>query len=144
YGRRPRRRRRATGPASAAAIAARQRPSAGHRPLRAHPARGRRGRRPRRAPALRQPRRRRRIAEPGGAAARGLPLPQRVAPHLSTPPAPAGNRFGGMRDDRGRARTGEPTDRERAGIRLEILVVLGVTFGLSGLNAALSLVESAL
>ncbi|NEW29892.1 CPBP family intramembrane glutamic endopeptidase [Nocardia cyriacigeorgica] len=49
-----------------------------------------------------------------------------------------------MRDDLGRAETGEPTDRERAGIRLEILVVLGVTFGLSGLNAALSLVESAL
>ncbi|MGK8468359.1 CPBP family intramembrane glutamic endopeptidase [Nocardia cyriacigeorgica] len=40
--------------------------------------------------------------------------------------------------------TGEPTDRERIGIRLEILVVLGVTFGLSGLNATLSLVESAL
>ncbi|WP_280468552.1 CPBP family intramembrane glutamic endopeptidase [Nocardia cyriacigeorgica] len=49
-----------------------------------------------------------------------------------------------MRDDVGRAGTGELTDRERTGIRLEILVVLGVTFGLSGLNAALSLVESAL
>ncbi|MBF6102129.1 CPBP family intramembrane metalloprotease [Nocardia cyriacigeorgica] len=49
-----------------------------------------------------------------------------------------------MRDDLGRMETGEPTDRERIGIRLEILVVLGVTFGLSGLNATLSLVESAL
>ncbi|WP_327094729.1 CPBP family intramembrane metalloprotease [Nocardia vinacea] len=38
----------------------------------------------------------------------------------------------------------ELTDRERLGIRLEILVVLVVTFGLSGLNAALSLLESAL
>ncbi|MFI5714953.1 CPBP family intramembrane glutamic endopeptidase [Nocardia sp. NPDC051750] len=34
--------------------------------------------------------------------------------------------------------------REQRAIRLEILVVLGVTFGLSGLNAALSLLESAL
>ncbi|WP_328389788.1 CPBP family intramembrane glutamic endopeptidase [Nocardia sp. NBC_00416] len=34
--------------------------------------------------------------------------------------------------------------REQREIRLEILVVLGVTFGLSGLNAALSLLESAL
>ncbi|WP_063059396.1 CPBP family intramembrane glutamic endopeptidase [Nocardia sienata] len=33
---------------------------------------------------------------------------------------------------------------EQRGIRLEILVVLGVTFGLSGMNAALSLLESAL
>ncbi|NEW38296.1 CPBP family intramembrane metalloprotease [Nocardia cyriacigeorgica] len=49
-----------------------------------------------------------------------------------------------MRDDVGRADTGELTDRERTGIRIEILVVLGVTFGLSGLTAALSLVESAL
>jgi membrane protease YdiL (CAAX protease family) len=38
----------------------------------------------------------------------------------------------------------EPTDRERFAIRLEIAVVLVVTFGLSGLNAALSLIESAL
>ncbi|WP_327111360.1 CPBP family intramembrane metalloprotease [Nocardia sp. NBC_01730] len=38
----------------------------------------------------------------------------------------------------------EPTARERLGIKLEILVVLLVTFGLSGLNAALSLVDSAL
>ncbi|MGO4616632.1 CPBP family intramembrane glutamic endopeptidase [Nocardia sp. 2YAB30] len=38
----------------------------------------------------------------------------------------------------------EPTDRERLGIKLEILVVLLVTFGLSGLNAALALVDSAL
>ncbi|MEV4124838.1 CPBP family intramembrane glutamic endopeptidase [Nocardia sp. NPDC049707] len=38
----------------------------------------------------------------------------------------------------------ELTDRERLGIRLEILVVLVVTFGLSGLNAALSLLQSAL
>ncbi|MEV6136336.1 CPBP family intramembrane glutamic endopeptidase [Nocardia sp. NPDC051990] len=38
----------------------------------------------------------------------------------------------------------ELTDRERLGIRLEILVVLMVTFGLSGLNAALALLESAL
>ncbi|MGY4097961.1 CPBP family intramembrane glutamic endopeptidase [Nocardia sp. R16R-3T] len=38
----------------------------------------------------------------------------------------------------------ELSDRERLGIRLEILVVLVVTFGLSGLNAALSLLESAL
>lgn len=38
----------------------------------------------------------------------------------------------------------ELTERERLGIRLEIAVVLVVTFGLSGLNAALSLVESAL
>jgi membrane protease YdiL (CAAX protease family) len=37
-----------------------------------------------------------------------------------------------------------PTDRERFAIRLEIAVVLIVTFGLSGLNAALSLLESAL
>ncbi|WP_067571474.1 CPBP family intramembrane glutamic endopeptidase [Nocardia acidivorans] len=35
-------------------------------------------------------------------------------------------------------------ERERRGIRLEIAVVLVVTFGLSGTNAALSLVESAL
>ncbi|MET8796218.1 CPBP family intramembrane glutamic endopeptidase [Nocardia sp. NPDC004568] len=34
--------------------------------------------------------------------------------------------------------------REQRGIRLEIVVVLGVTFGLSGMNAALSLLESAL
>ncbi|NKY56259.1 CPBP family intramembrane glutamic endopeptidase [Nocardia flavorosea] len=34
--------------------------------------------------------------------------------------------------------------REQRAIRLEILVVLGVTFGLSGVNAALSLLESAL
>ncbi|WP_327148916.1 CPBP family intramembrane glutamic endopeptidase [Nocardia sp. NBC_01329] len=34
--------------------------------------------------------------------------------------------------------------REQRGIRLEILVVLCVTFGLSGMNAALSLLESAL
>ncbi|MBF6350044.1 MULTISPECIES: CPBP family intramembrane glutamic endopeptidase [Nocardia] len=34
--------------------------------------------------------------------------------------------------------------REQRAIRLEILVVLGVTFGLSGINAALSLLESAL
>ncbi|MEU1524965.1 CPBP family intramembrane glutamic endopeptidase [Nocardia rhamnosiphila] len=33
---------------------------------------------------------------------------------------------------------------EQRAIRLEILVVLGVTFGLSGMNAALSLLESAL
>ncbi|MFI2283874.1 CPBP family intramembrane glutamic endopeptidase [Nocardia beijingensis] len=38
----------------------------------------------------------------------------------------------------------EPTDRERLAIKLEIAVVLLVTFGLSGLSAALSLVESAL
>ncbi|MGW4847978.1 CPBP family intramembrane glutamic endopeptidase [Nocardia brasiliensis] len=38
----------------------------------------------------------------------------------------------------------ELTGRERLGIKLEIAVVLVVTFGLSGLNAALSLVESAL
>ncbi|MFQ6325574.1 CPBP family intramembrane glutamic endopeptidase [Nocardia sp. CWNU-33] len=38
----------------------------------------------------------------------------------------------------------EPADRERFAIRLEIAVVLVVTFGLSGLNAALSLIESAL
>lgn len=38
----------------------------------------------------------------------------------------------------------EVTDRERLGIRLEIAVVLVVTFGLSGLNAALSLLQSAL
>ncbi|MFI1464453.1 CPBP family intramembrane glutamic endopeptidase [Nocardia carnea] len=34
--------------------------------------------------------------------------------------------------------------REQRAVRLEILVVLGVTFGLSGMNAALSLLESAL
>ncbi|WP_406235109.1 CPBP family intramembrane glutamic endopeptidase [Nocardia sp. NBC_01009] len=38
----------------------------------------------------------------------------------------------------------EPADRERFAVRLEIAVVLAVTFGLSGLNAALSLIESAL
>ncbi|MFE7798488.1 CPBP family intramembrane glutamic endopeptidase [Nocardia sp. NPDC057440] len=38
----------------------------------------------------------------------------------------------------------EPADRERFALRLEIAVVLVVTFGLSGLNAALSLIESAL
>ncbi|WP_194816695.1 CPBP family intramembrane glutamic endopeptidase [Nocardia sp. XZ_19_385] len=38
----------------------------------------------------------------------------------------------------------ELTERERRGIRLEIVVVLVVTFGLSGMSAALSLVESAL
>ncbi|MFD0362154.1 CPBP family intramembrane glutamic endopeptidase [Nocardia sp. GCM10030253] len=38
----------------------------------------------------------------------------------------------------------EQTDRERFAIRLEIAIVLVVTFGLSGLNAALSLIESAL
>ncbi|WP_328407901.1 CPBP family intramembrane glutamic endopeptidase [Nocardia sp. NBC_00403] len=38
----------------------------------------------------------------------------------------------------------EPADRERFAVRLEIAVVLVVTFGLSGLNAALSLIESAL
>ncbi|WP_280420609.1 CPBP family intramembrane glutamic endopeptidase [Nocardia carnea] len=38
---------------------------------------------------------------------------------------------------------GDPVREQRA-IRLEILVVLGVTFGLSGINAALSLLESAL
>lgn len=38
----------------------------------------------------------------------------------------------------------ELSDRERLAIRLEIVVVLVVTFGLSGLSAALSLVESAL
>jgi membrane protease YdiL (CAAX protease family) len=38
----------------------------------------------------------------------------------------------------------ELTDRERLGNRLEIAVVLVVTFGLSGLSAALSLIESAL
>ncbi|MEV6274701.1 CPBP family intramembrane glutamic endopeptidase [Nocardia sp. NPDC051832] len=38
----------------------------------------------------------------------------------------------------------ELTDRERLGIRVEIVVVLVVTFGLSGMSAALSLVESAL
>ncbi|WP_330233853.1 CPBP family intramembrane metalloprotease [Nocardia sp. NBC_00508] len=38
----------------------------------------------------------------------------------------------------------EPTDRERFALKLEIAVVLLVTFGLSGLNAALSLVESAM
>jgi membrane protease YdiL (CAAX protease family) len=37
----------------------------------------------------------------------------------------------------------EPKDRERFAIKLEIAVVLVVTFGLSGLNAALSLIESA-
>ncbi|MFC9994528.1 CPBP family intramembrane glutamic endopeptidase [Nocardia sp. NPDC127526] len=36
------------------------------------------------------------------------------------------------------------TDRQRRAIRLEIAVVLVVTFGLSGANAALSLLESAL
>ncbi|GGL25571.1 CPBP family intramembrane glutamic endopeptidase [Nocardia jinanensis] len=44
-------------------------------------------------------------------------------------------------------RESSPVDdriREQRGIRLEILVVLGVTFGLSGMNAALSLLESAL
>lgn len=57
----------------------------------------------------------------------------------------AGNRFGRMRAETGSG-WDEPelTDRERLGIRLEILVVLVVTFGLSGLNAALSLLESAL
>ncbi|MFC9893167.1 CPBP family intramembrane glutamic endopeptidase [Nocardia sp. NPDC127579] len=45
-----------------------------------------------------------------------------------------------------RAEPGETelTERDRRGIRLEIVVVLIVTFGLSGLSAALSLVESAL
>ncbi|WP_067468109.1 CPBP family intramembrane glutamic endopeptidase [Nocardia amamiensis] len=38
----------------------------------------------------------------------------------------------------------EPTDRERRALKLEIAVVLLVTFGLSGLNAALALVESSL
>ncbi|WP_227997882.1 CPBP family intramembrane glutamic endopeptidase [Nocardia australiensis] len=38
----------------------------------------------------------------------------------------------------------ESPDRERFAIRLEIVVVLVVTFGLSGLSAALSLIESAL
>ncbi|MEU8895144.1 CPBP family intramembrane glutamic endopeptidase [Nocardia sp. NPDC048505] len=38
----------------------------------------------------------------------------------------------------------ELTERDRRGIRLEIVVVLLVTFGLSGMSAALSLVESAL
>ncbi|MGW0250697.1 CPBP family intramembrane glutamic endopeptidase [Nocardia goodfellowii] len=38
----------------------------------------------------------------------------------------------------------ELTERERLGIRLELVVVLIVTFGLSGMSAALSLVESAL
>lgn len=42
-----------------------------------------------------------------------------------------------------RSAVGDRT-REQREIRLEILVVLGVTFGLSGLNAALSLLESAL
>ncbi|MGW5388200.1 CPBP family intramembrane glutamic endopeptidase [Nocardia sp. NPDC003963] len=44
-------------------------------------------------------------------------------------------------------RESNPVDdriREQRGIRLEILVVLGVTFGLSGMNAALSLLDSAL
>lgn len=44
-------------------------------------------------------------------------------------------------------RESSPVDdrtREQRGIRLEILVVLCVTFGLSGMNAALSLLESAL
>ncbi|WP_153413898.1 CPBP family intramembrane glutamic endopeptidase [Nocardia macrotermitis] len=36
------------------------------------------------------------------------------------------------------------SERERRGVRMEILVVLVVTFGLSGASAALSLVESAL
>jgi membrane protease YdiL (CAAX protease family) len=38
----------------------------------------------------------------------------------------------------------ELSDRKRRGIRLEILVVLVVTFGLSGLSAGLSLIESSL
>ncbi|ONM49133.1 CPBP family intramembrane glutamic endopeptidase [Nocardia donostiensis] len=38
----------------------------------------------------------------------------------------------------------ELSQRDQQGIRLEILVVLGVTFGLSGMNAALSLLQSAL
>ncbi|MEV0249860.1 CPBP family intramembrane glutamic endopeptidase [Nocardia sp. NPDC050712] len=38
----------------------------------------------------------------------------------------------------------ELTEHERRGIRIEIVVVLLVTFGLSGMSAALSLVESAL
>ncbi|WP_280487675.1 CPBP family intramembrane glutamic endopeptidase [Nocardia farcinica] len=38
----------------------------------------------------------------------------------------------------------EPTDRERSAIRLEIVIVLVVTFGLSGFGAALALLDSAL
>ncbi|WP_280502912.1 CPBP family intramembrane glutamic endopeptidase [Nocardia farcinica] len=38
----------------------------------------------------------------------------------------------------------EPTDRERRGIRIEIAVVLVVTFGLQGVSAVLSLLNSAL
>lgn len=55
-----------------------------------------------------------------------------------------GNRFGRMRAETGPDRDEPVSDRERLGIRLEILVVLVVTFGLSGLNAALSLLDSAL
>ncbi|MFF3221330.1 CPBP family intramembrane glutamic endopeptidase [Nocardia suismassiliense] len=50
-----------------------------------------------------------------------------------------------MRGESGAERgEAEVTERERLGIKLEIAVVLVVTFGLSGLNAGLSLVESAL
>ncbi|WP_028475991.1 CPBP family intramembrane glutamic endopeptidase [Nocardia sp. CNY236] len=40
--------------------------------------------------------------------------------------------------------TAQPTDRERRAIELEIIVVLLVTFGISGISAALSLIQSAL
>ncbi|MET7769208.1 CPBP family intramembrane glutamic endopeptidase [Nocardia sp. NPDC005366] len=38
----------------------------------------------------------------------------------------------------------ESAERERFAIRIEIAIVLSITFGLSGLNAALSLIDSAL
>ncbi len=56
-----------------------------------------------------------------------------------------GNRFGRVSaESKGEWAESVSGDRERFAIKVEVAIVLSITFGLSGLNAALSLIDSAL
>ena len=114
------------------AASAGTRPPARARPVRRAAAGGERRRRSRRPVGVRQARRRRHRAQPGDPDPDGLPVPQRAcageAPaSLASVSAPE-----------------ELTEADRRALRIEIAVVLAVTFGLSAYTAILDLVEAIL
>ena len=103
----------------------------GTRPVRLAASRGERRRRSRRAAGVRQTGRRRHRAEPGDPHPDGLPVPQRASGEAPATVAPV-------------SAPEELTEPDRRALRIEIAVVLAVTFGLSAYTAMLDLVEAIL
>ena len=101
------------------------------RPVRRAAAGGERRRRSRRPVGVRQTRRRRHRAQPGDPDPDGLPVPERASSEAPASLAPV-------------SAPEELTEADRRALRIEIAVVLAVTFGLSAYTSILDLVEAIL